>query len=141
MIPHRIRSIRESDYGFVVYNWSESLHSECPIHSNISWAAMKRTILPQLRASLEHDMALVACDPNDDDRLLGFIVTRPTSEGHVLLYGWVRNRLRGHGVGLGLLLEAEARRGPIRYYAVRTKEGRKWAKWRSWEMLAPTRAA
>ncbi len=114
-LPVRIRDARDSDFGFILDTWRRSFEGAPavvdadPNHLFGELAIMIGRALKRAGAIVR-----VACDPEDDDVLLGFVACN----GSELHYAYVKRDLRNHGIVPAMLDGLE-----IRSYTFRTPAG------------------
>ena len=95
-----IRPARESDDGFILDTWRESLRAESDI-AKASTEAYRLVMLRHIRRLSREPGAvrLVCYDPQDDDTLVGYAV----ATGHELHYVYVRREFRRMGIARSLV--------------------------------------
>lgn len=113
--PVQIRSWRESDLAFVMDTWRSSFRSSSELHK-VSPEAYAKFMARYIGKLLREPGAslFIACDPQDEDTILGYAAMT----GAALHYVYVRDTVRSHGVARALLEEA-----PVHTYTLRTEAG------------------
>jgi hypothetical protein len=84
-----IRSVRDSDWNFILSSWKQSYRDSEPMVPNHIYFA-------EMHARIEHlkqggARFLVACDPNDQDFIVGWLCDTPDGALH---YVYVRQSMR-----------------------------------------------
>lgn len=108
--PFKVRKARNSDRGFVVSVLKARLIERAE-------SLVQQFILRQLPESLDAGRLRVACDPSDEDTLLGFALLDHQDPAQ-LHYAYVRPILRENGIGHALV-----RPDDVRVYTFRTDDG------------------
>ncbi len=118
--PCLVRPAKASDEGFIAHSWVESYHRGCKELRGVAFKGYRSAQFWRVARLLERSQALVACDPDDPDHLLGWVV----SSGPLLHYVYVSHLRRREGLASHLLAAAEAHAStPLRAYSHRTQAG------------------
>jgi len=108
----RIRGARGRDQAFVAATWAFSLRD----------AGWRRSKANEIVDRLLDDPAcrlLCACDPEEPDRLVGWIAAATLPAARLLLYAYVRDKHRRGGIGSLLLRSAFADASKPLYHVLR----------------------
>ena len=110
--PTSIRRLREDDRGFVIGHWLTSYWSDAVPRrkgkgGDVPRCDWKVPVKARVRVLLDEDVTLVACDPEEDARLFGFVCGGPAA----LHYVFVRPTRRRAGLGSELLDAIARERG------------------------------
>lgn len=117
--PYAIRSARDTDQGFIVDSWRNSFAPEsqlCAFDRDVYFRLMAKEIGGILRDP--RTTALVACDHEDDDALLGFAVLTGPELHYVYVRGGRDVSVRKLGI-VRAMLEGRA----LDTYSFRTQAG------------------
>ena len=122
MWPCVIRPARESDEGFIAHSWVESYHRGCKELRGVAFRPYRSAQFWRVSRLLEASTALVACDPDDADHLLGWVV----ADGPLLHYVYASHLRRRARLASTLLDAVEvANAKPLASYSHQTEAGRK----------------
>ena len=97
----KLRELKDSDRAFVLNSWKES-YRWAP---EIRWVpnhAYFHEMNRRVEDLLKRGNVLVACNPVDDDHIVGWCCT----EGSTLHYVYVKTPIRGEGYAMGLIKAA-----------------------------------
>jgi GNAT superfamily N-acetyltransferase len=102
--PYAIRPAKPEDAAFILGCWLEQWWKESAWAHRVRAREYFAGHRPLVVSILEHASALVACDAEDADALLGFIVFEPEyAGGPVVDLAYVKKAFRGLGIGRALL--------------------------------------
>ncbi len=98
--PIKLRPIRESDIGYVVSCWRRGVEATSQL-AKYDLDVFRRLITRHINAVVREagDSAVAACDPADEETLLGFAVLTGTE----LHYVYVRSAMAGLGIARAML--------------------------------------
>jgi hypothetical protein len=97
----KIRPVRDSDTAFITNSWKES-YRWSPDARWVPNGPYFHEINKRVPELMKRGQVLVACNPVDDDHILGWICT----EGETLHYVYVKTPMRGAGYALALIKAA-----------------------------------
>ncbi len=97
-LPIRIRRVRDTDLGFVVDTWRQSFCNDSYLFK-FNRDLYFRLMGLHANACIRAGVVDVACDPSDEDTVLGWAART----GKTLHYVYVREALRRHGVARQLI--------------------------------------
>ena len=104
-----LRPYRESDLNFIQNSWGTSYYKGADyvlFMSPKEFHAQHRPIRDKILKK-PSAVAIVACDPNDEDLILGWIlVEKPPTEGLILHYLYVKEAFKGEGISEELIKKA-----------------------------------
>ena len=98
--PVRVRPAHAGDVGFIIDTWRQSFREESYLfryNRDLYFRLMSMHITGLMKGA--GAMLLVACDPSDEDTIVGFVALT----GPELHYVYVRDSFRKHGVARLLL--------------------------------------
>lgn len=109
-LPVQFRQQKDSDRGYLRSTWVDCLREHAvdtalrsiPAREyRARWSRIVERLLDSVQVT-------VACDPQDQDTILGFVVWEPETPDHPVRLHWihVRRELQGFGLGRSLLAEA-----------------------------------
>lgn len=111
----RIREARDGDFGFILDTWRRSFEGAAAVAgADPNHLFTELAIVVGRAVKRPGSVVRVACDPEDDDVLLGFVAVNGTE----LHYAYVKRDLRNHGI-VPAMLDGLA----IRSYTFRTQAG------------------
>lgn len=118
-LPVRIRELRAADEAFVLDTWRRSFADESDL-AKLDLEVYARWMRQLIGRRIHEKGALVrvACDPEDEDTIIGFAATTGPELHYVYVRGGRETSMRGLGV-VPALLEGLA----IRSYTFRTQAG------------------
>lgn len=118
-----IRQMRPSDRNYIIKSWVMSLRTQYPFSEMCAEAIAKYS--KRVDALIGIAPTLVACDPQNDDVIYGFICYEQGQylgrDAPTLHYAWTRKKFRNLGIGSQLLDEAFPGR-PLLVYTHHTKD-------------------
>jgi GNAT superfamily N-acetyltransferase len=111
-MPLAIRDYADpGDTGFVVTSWLESFHDGSKVARRVRFGDYRDPQRRIIHRLLRRSLTLVACDPEQREHLLGFVVGERAGTRLVLHYVYVRQTRRQHGCARMLLDELARRLG------------------------------
>lgn len=120
--PCVIRPAKASDEGFIAHSWVESYHRGCKELRGVAFRPYRSAQFWRVARLLESSTALVACDNDDADHLLGWVV----ASGPLLHYVYASHLRRRNRLASTLLDAVEvATSTPLVSYSHATEAGRK----------------
>jgi GNAT superfamily N-acetyltransferase len=111
--PTTIRRAGPDDMAFIVHAWLEGYWADCPcslVMPKAEWSKRWHTVIENILAD-ERSVTLVACSPDSDTFLYGFICARPPDVLHWL---YVKQAFRGNGFASVLMYKAGIIYGHVR---------------------------
>lgn len=116
----RIRPAKPDDMAFVLDAWRRS-YEDAPAVRGADREHYRIEMTRAIRRICDHAEVRVACDPSDEDTLVGFVAFT----GGELHYAYVKKDFRGMGVAKQLLSEV-----PVVAYTFRSNNARPPQGWR-----------
>lgn len=116
----RVRRYKDEDFAFVVDAWKRS-YEDAPAVRGCDREHYKEEMTRTIRRLVNAGTVLLACDPTDEDNLVGFAAFN----GAELHYVYIKQAFRAKGVAR-MLLEGVL----INRYTFRSKHARPRAGWR-----------
>lgn len=118
-LPIRVREMREADEAFITDTWRRSFSDESDLHRIDAdvYARFMRQLIGR-RIHERGALVRVACDPADEDTIVGFAATTGPELHYVYVRGGKDTSMRGLGI-VPAMLEGLT----IRTYTFRTQAG------------------
>lgn len=118
--PFRIRDARDADFGFILDTWRRSFEGS-PAVNNADKTHLQTEMAITVGRAIKRQGAIVrvACDPEDDDVLIGWAAANERELHYVYVRGGEPDRnMRGMGIARALIEPLK-----IRTYTFRTQAG------------------
>lgn len=97
----RIRDAVVGDVPFLASTWKQSFKFDSPWANRIRWQAFSAGHGPVIQRLLERSATLVACDPEREEDILGYLVFEPAPK--IVHYAYTKPSFRRAGVCRALL--------------------------------------
>lgn len=102
--PVKLREIREADVSFIFNSWLRSFRDSpavVAVPNSIYYGRHHKVISDILESS--YSQVLVACDPDDDDKLYGYVVAEFFPDVNVIHWVYCKQPWRRKHIGTALV--------------------------------------
>lgn len=148
--PCAFRPYNETDTGLVVHSWLESYHDGAPWLRKARFGRYKGPMRRAIHRVLTRSTVVVACDPEDQTHVLGWVAAELVGRIAVMHYAYVRQARREKGLARELARRALEQLGAERWgeytcdtfvgVQVANRRGVDFAPFALWETPAVERA-
>lgn len=97
-IKYEIRTAKPSDRDYIIKTWLDSYFLNSGFGKSVSKGIYYKYHNQMINRVYDNSKILVACDPNDDDFILGYVVLDYFNENDILHYAYVRKEARNCGL-------------------------------------------
>lgn len=101
-LPLSLRAFRDTDRRFIVHSWLKSFGGS-RVATLVEPDAYYRDYRKLIERALSRSRVLVACQPDDDDAIIGWTVVEPRNDRMLVHYVYVKHPFRRFGVAKTLL--------------------------------------
>lgn len=104
----KIRGLKAYDIDYITSTWLRNYRNNSNFGKNMPKGIYFEEHHKLVHECLTNSRTLIACDPNDEEHVFGYIVGHNEPHQDVFHYAYVKGKLRRNGVFKGLVKEFKA---------------------------------
>lgn len=119
----KLRQARVEDQSFIFSSWLKSYRNYNVVAGipNTTYFDKQHRLISRLLEK-PTTLAIIACDPDDESTIYGYIIAELDTSGMVLHWVYTKHSLRGFGVAKALVDEIATVQVDRTYYTTRTRQ-------------------